>query len=210
MKAKQAGILSALLASACCIGILLLVAIGLGSGASFVGRYHWFLLIGGLGVLTWSWVKYLREKNACDCSHQPMEGRRGALVTLIAATVIVLGFVGLNISRYVGAKPQTDPSMASAVASGLTRAVVPVEGMTCATCEIAVRSAVQRVSGVKSVQVSFASNQASVDFDPAQTSAEHIVTAINTTGYRAVAPAKPGVCYPTRAVSRSSRLSRFF
>ena len=185
MKTKQAGILSALLASACCIGPLLLVAIGLGSGAAFVGRYHWFLLIGGLGVLTWSWMKYLREKKACDCPQQPMEGRRGALITLIAATVIVLGFVGLNVSRYVGAKPQTDPAAASAVAPGLTRIVVPVEGMTCATCEIAVRSAVQRVSGVKSVQVSVASNKASVDFDPTQTGTEQIVSAINATGYRA-------------------------
>jgi len=181
MKAKQAGILSALLASACCIGPLLLVAIGLGSGAAIVGRYHWFLLIGGLGVLTWSWVKYLREKKACDCTQQPMQGRRGALITLIAATVIVLGFVGLNVSRYVGAKPQTDP-VATAVAPGLTRVVVPVEGMTCATCEIGVRSAVQRVNGVRSVQVSVATNEASVDFDPAQTSTEQIVTAINATG----------------------------
>lgn len=191
MKAKQAGILSALLASACCIGPLLLVAIGLGGGASFVGRYHWFLLIGGLGVLTWSWAKYLREKKACDCSHQPMDGGRGALFTLIAATVIVLGFVGLNVSRYIGTKPQTDSLVASAVAPGLSRAVVSVEGMTCATCEIAVRSAVQRVNGVRSVEVSFASNQASVDFDPTQTSTEQIVSAINTTGYRAIAPVKP-------------------
>ena len=191
MKAKQAGILSALLASACCIGPLLLVAIGLGGGASFVGRYHWFLLIGGLGVLTWSWMKYLHEKNACDCTHQPMEGRRGALITLIAATVIVLGFVGLNVSRYVGPKPQADPAAASAVAAGLTRAVVPVEGMTCATCEITVRSAVQRVRGVKSVQVSVATNKASVDFDPAQTGTEQIVSAINATGYHAVTPTKP-------------------
>lgn len=191
MKAKQAGILSALLASACCIGPLLLVAIGLGGGASFIGRYHWFLLIAGLGVLTWSWAKHLREKKACDCSHQPMQCGRGALLTLIAATVIVLGFVGLNVSRYIGAKPQTDSLVASAVAPGLTRAVVLVEGMTCATCEIAVRSAVLRVNGVKSVEVSFASNQASVDFDPTQTSPEQIVSAINTTGYRAIHPVKP-------------------
>jgi hypothetical protein len=53
MKAKQAGILSALLATTCCIGPLLLVAIGLGSGAAFVGRSHWLFLIAGIAVLTW-------------------------------------------------------------------------------------------------------------------------------------------------------------
>jgi hypothetical protein len=53
MKAKQAGILSAILASICCVGPLLLIAIGLGSGAAIVGRDHWFFLIGGVAVLTW-------------------------------------------------------------------------------------------------------------------------------------------------------------
>ena len=61
MKAKQAGILSAILASTCCIGPLLLVAIGVSSSAALVGRYHWFFLIGGMAVLTWAWTKYLRE-----------------------------------------------------------------------------------------------------------------------------------------------------
>jgi len=40
MKAKQAGILSAILASTCCIGPLLLVAIGVSSSAALAGRYH--------------------------------------------------------------------------------------------------------------------------------------------------------------------------
>jgi len=72
MKAKQAGILSALLALTCCVGPLVLVAIGLGSGAAFLGRYHWLFLIGGIAVLTWAWAKYLREKTVCDCEHKTM------------------------------------------------------------------------------------------------------------------------------------------
>src|SRR5438876_7153922 len=101
MKAKQAGILSALLASACCSGPLLLVAIGVGSGSVWVGRYHWFFLIGGMAMLTWAWTKYLREKAVCDCEHKPMEGRRSGMLTLLFVTMIVLGFAGVNISRYV-------------------------------------------------------------------------------------------------------------
>src|SRR6266853_1292494 len=134
MKAKQAGILSALLASICCVGPLLLVAIGLGSGATFVGRYHWFFLIGGMAVLTWAWTKYLREKTVCDCEHRPMEGRRSRMFTLLIATVIVLGFAGLNISRYVFASSLG--SREAQLANALSRVVIPVEGMSCATCEI--------------------------------------------------------------------------
>src|SRR6266446_10034913 len=101
MKAKQAGILSAILAATCCIGPLLLVAIGIGSGAVFIGRYHWLFLIGGMAVLTWAWAKYFREKTICDCEHQLMAGKRSGLFTLLIATLLVLGFAGLNISRYV-------------------------------------------------------------------------------------------------------------
>jgi hypothetical protein len=68
MKAKRAGIWSAILPSTCCIGPLLLVAIGFASGAALVGRYHWFFLIGGIAVLGWAWAKYLHEKTRCSAN----------------------------------------------------------------------------------------------------------------------------------------------
>lgn len=181
MKASKAGVVSALLASACCLGPLLLIAVGLGSGAAFLGRYHWFFLIGGLAVLTWSWAKYLREKTVCDCEHTQMQGRRGTMWTLLLATVIVFGFAGLNITRYVfaGSPPRTDQ-----VADGRERVVLRVEGMSCATCEIAVRRALKQVDGVASADVSVATNSATIDFDPRKTTTDKLVAAVNSTGYR--------------------------
>jgi copper chaperone CopZ len=188
MKAKQAGILSALLATTCCIGPLLLVAIGLGSGAAFVGRYHWLFLIAGIAVLTSAWAKYLREKTACDCEHKTMQGGRSGMFTLLIATVIVLGFAGLNMSHYVFASAPV--AAQTQLANGLNRIVVPVEGMTCATCEIAVRHALKRVDGVKSAHVSLATKSATVDYEPAKTNPKQLVVAINSTGYRASLPDK--------------------
>jgi copper chaperone CopZ len=190
MKVKQAGILSAILASTCCIGPLLLVAIGVGSGAAFVGRYHWFFLIGGIAVLTWAWAKYLREKTVCDCEHKPMQGRRSGMFTLLIATVIVLGFGSLNISRYVFASAPASTQAQTQLANGLDRVVIPVEGMTCATCEIAVRHTLKRVDGVKSAHVSVATKTATVDYEVAKTNPEQLVAAINSTGYRASLPNK--------------------
>ncbi len=187
MKAKQAGILSAILASACCVGPLLLIAIGLGSGAAFVGRYHWFFLIGGIVVLTWAWAKYLREKTVCDCEHRKMEGRQTGMFTLLVATIIVIGFAGLNISRYVFANPASS-KQEQPTAPGLSRAVIPVEGMSCATCEIVVRTALKRVNGVKSTHVSVATKTATIDYDPSKTDPQQLVTAINSTGYQASLP----------------------
>ena len=188
MKAKQAGILSAILASTCCIGPLLLVAIGVSSSAALVGRYHWFFLIGGMAVLTWAWTKYLRERTICDCEHKPMQGRRSGIFTLLIATVIVLGFGSLNISRYVFASAPASAQTQTQLANGLNRIVVPVEGMACATCEIAVRHALKRVDGVKSAHVSVASKTATVDYEPGKTNPQQLVAAINSTGYRASLP----------------------
>ncbi len=190
MKAGKAGVVSALLASVCCIGPLLLVAIGLGSGTAFIGRYHWFFLIGAVAVLTWSWAKYLREKTVCDCEHKTMPGRRAGFSTLLIATVIVLGLAGLNISRYVFASAPGS-SQKQVVADGLSRVVIPVEGMSCATCEIVVRRALAQVSGVQVARVSVAAKTAEVDFDPKQTTPATLVSAINATGYQARTPQSP-------------------
>ncbi|HEU5246969.1 MAG TPA: mercuric transporter MerT family protein [Candidatus Udaeobacter sp.] len=100
MKAKFAGILAAVLGSICCVGPLLLIAVGLGTGAAVISRYHWFFIGGAIVVLAWAWVKHFREKAQCACEHRPMQGRGISLFTLIVASVIVLAFAGLNIRSY--------------------------------------------------------------------------------------------------------------
>jgi copper chaperone CopZ len=182
MKGKSAGILAALLGSICCIGPLLLVALGLGAGAAVIGRYHWFFVIGAIAVLTWAWVKHFRERAHCACEHRAMSERAVSLLTLIIASVIVMAFAGLNV-------PGSPPAIPIASAN-LQRVVVPVEGMTCVTCEIAVRNALKQVNGVASAQVSVATKNATGDYDPAKTNPEQLVSAINSTGYHDSLPQK--------------------
>jgi copper chaperone CopZ len=190
MKPKQTGILAAILAATCCAGPLLLVAIGLGSVAVFVGRYHWFFLIGGIAVVSWAWAKYLREKTICDCEHNPMGGRRSGMFTLLVATLLVVGFAGLDISRYVFASPPVAAPTQTHLANGLDRIVVSVEGLSCVICEIPVRHAVRRIDGVKSVDVNAATKTATVEYEPAKANPEQLVAAINSTGYHASLPKK--------------------
>jgi mercuric ion transport protein len=179
--------LSAILASACCVGPLLLVAIGVGSAAAILGRYHWFFLIGGIALLTWAWAKYLREKTVCRCEPRPMSGRSG-MFTLLIATVLVLSFGALNISRYVFASAPVSAQTEIHLANGLNRIVVSVDGLSCVACEIPVRHALRRVDGVKSVQVNAGTKTATVDYDATKTDPHQLVAAINSTGYRASLP----------------------
>ena len=60
-----------------------------------------------------------------------------------------------------------------------------VEKMTCATCPIAVRKAMQRVDGVKEVEVSLKDNSAVVIFDASVTTAEEIGQASTDVGFPA-------------------------
>src|SRR6266571_5717678 len=164
MKAKYAGILSAILGSICCVGPLLLIAVGLGTGAAVIGRYYWFLVIGAIAVLAWAWVKHFREETRCE--HRPMDGRGISLFTLLIASAVVLTFAGLNIHSYAFAGSPPAVPIANA---NLQRVVIPVKGMSCVACEVAVRSALKRVNGVASAHVSVATKNATVDYDPAKT-----------------------------------------
>jgi copper chaperone CopZ len=112
-----------------------------------------------------------------------MSGRSLSLLTLLIASAIVSGFTALNISSYVFA--ETPPAPKALDAATLQRVVIPVEGMSCATCEIGVRHALKGIDGVKSAHVSVATRTAAVDYEPAKTNPGRLVAAINSTGYRA-------------------------
>ncbi len=62
---------------------------------------------------------------------------------------------------------------------------IPVEGMTCASCSSRVERALTREAGVSDASVNLMLRQATVSYDPAATTPEHLVEAIRATGYDA-------------------------
>ena len=69
-------------------------------------------------------------------------------------------------------------------ASGLTETVsLTVENMTCATCPIAVRKALERVDGVQSAQVDFETKTATVTYDPQAATVSDLTEATTNAGY---------------------------
>ncbi len=57
--------------------------------------------------------------------------------------------------------------------------------MTCASCVRRVEKGIEKVDGVRSVNVNLAANQAQVEYDPSATNKDEIVEAISNTGYEA-------------------------
>lgn len=60
-----------------------------------------------------------------------------------------------------------------------------IENMTCATCPITVRKAMEGVAGVSSVQVDFAAKTARATYNPKRTTATQIAAASTNAGYPA-------------------------
>jgi Cu+-exporting ATPase len=65
----------------------------------------------------------------------------------------------------------------------LKRIELPVEGMSCASCVARVEEELQKAPGVTSAQVNFASERASVAFDPGRISVQELIAAVHGAGY---------------------------
>ena len=63
--------------------------------------------------------------------------------------------------------------------------VLPVEGMTCASCVSHVEGALKEVSGVLSASVNLATEQATVEFDDDKATISELIHAVDDSGYKA-------------------------
>jgi Cu+-exporting ATPase len=70
------------------------------------------------------------------------------------------------------------------------RLELPIEGMTCSSCAGRVEKSLNELDGVEAT-VNFATERASVSFDPGRVAAEQLVEAVASTGYSASLPAAP-------------------
>lgn len=184
MKAKNLGILSALTASACCVGPLLLILLGLGGlglGA-VIGKYHWYFILGAGVLLGFGWRGYFKEKTRCHSAHCEMQGKNITRNVLLVTSAVVLSFVGLNLYTYAKGASLEDISKQG------VQVAIPVKGMSCFTCEMTVQKAVKGLPGVHSIKASAREGKAVVSYDPNKTSLDEIISAINKTGYKAEKP----------------------
>jgi P-type Cu+ transporter len=68
---------------------------------------------------------------------------------------------------------------------GESRAVLDLEGMTCASCAMRIEKGLKKVPGVIDANVNLATEQAAVLYDPTQTNLEQMVQKVEAVGYKA-------------------------
>jgi uncharacterized protein len=64
-------------------------------------------------------------------------------------------------------------------------AVIRIEGMHCHRCEQSIQKMLAALSGVREVEVDFASGQASILYDKNQVGVRKLMDTVNEAGYRA-------------------------
>jgi Cu+-exporting ATPase len=69
-------------------------------------------------------------------------------------------------------------------ASGETEAILPIEGMICASCVRRIEKALNRVEGVRDASVNLATEKAKVVFDPSIVGLDGLSSAVEKAGYR--------------------------
>ncbi|MBI2981913.1 MAG: heavy-metal-associated domain-containing protein [Deltaproteobacteria bacterium] len=188
LKSGKLGILSVTLASACCGIPLLLIALGLG-GLGFgvvVGKYHWYFTAGGIAVLLIAWGYFLREKRRACAAGSCIQGEKRTKAVLITATLVVLAFSGLNVYSTLVDKGITTASLSTS--SATTSVILPIEGMTCVTCEKTVQGALKELPGIVNAKASAKTQNVLVEYQPGQVTFEQMVSAIKKTGYKATLP----------------------
>jgi copper chaperone CopZ len=191
-KAGTLGALSAVLASACCGLPLLLLGVGLGGLGlgSFLGTYHWYFTGGGIVFLAGAWFVFMTEKARLRAAVSEIRHARLTPALLAVATAAVVGFGGLNAATALGLGSKArEVSQASSGSYGeLEQVVLPVEGMTCVTCEWGIEKALGKLEGVVEAKASSSEHKVLVRYETGRVSLEQMVEAIATTGYKASPP----------------------
>src|SRR3989475_12400584 len=83
-----------------------------------------------------------------------------------------------------------------------SRTVLALEGMTCASCAVRIEKGLKKIPGVKDASVNFATEQATVTYEPAQTNLEQMVQKVEAIGYK-VTPRVASLLKPAQGTAAS-------
>ncbi|MET0602024.1 MAG: cation transporter, partial [Baekduia sp.] len=83
---------------------------------------------------------------------------------------------------------------------------LPITGMTCASCANRVERGLNKLDGVTAT-VNYATEKATVNFDPASVEPEQLIAAVQAAGYEASLPATDGVRHEDGADARADELA---
>ncbi len=190
-KGWVAGLLTAIVASLCCITPVLALlggASGLASSFSWIEPFRPYFI--GLTVLVFAFAWYQKlipqKQVDCDCEADNKKSFWQSksflgIVTAVAALLIAFPYY----SKTFYPKPQ-ETKVVVVDQTNIKQAAFKIKGMTCESCTQHVNTEISKVKGIITFQTSYDDANSTVKFDNSKTSIDSIAAAINSTGYKVV------------------------
>ncbi|GGD89172.1 mercuric transport protein MerTP [Planktosalinus lacus] len=186
------GLLTAIVASFCCITpVLALVAgtSGVASTFSWLDPFRPYLIGLTLFVLGFAWYLQLKPKKEIDCSNcetdvKPKFIQSNTFLGIITVfAVLMLAFPYYSSAFF----PQTEKQMVVVDKANVQTVEFSVSGMTCAGCEAPINHEVNKLPGIINSTASYDNGNTIVEFDNSKTNVAEIENAITATGYTVTA-----------------------
>jgi mercuric ion transport protein len=182
-------VLAAFAASSCCLGPLLLAALGVGgAGATAaLAAYRPFLLVGTAVLLAAGFYftyrkPRLAEGDACGCE-QPRANRAGRIGLWVAAGIVAV--VAAAPPLLAGWARATAPQASSTTDVNAAKVTIEVQGIDCEACAAPMRKALAKVGGLHELTLDIPKQSITVTYEPAPGRLGAYVAAINELGYEA-------------------------
>lgn len=181
-------IAASIAASICCLGPLVLLALGVGGAwASSLTRlepYRPIFMALALGFLALAFYRAYRTPKGEACAPDgsctvPGSTRINRIVLWIIAPLLV----AMLLLPYFAPRLFAGSTPKGATPMQTEQAVFKVEGMHCSACPVTVRNSLTQVDGVQDAKVTLDPPQAVVTYDPAKTSVQAIEQATTKAGY---------------------------
>lgn len=181
-----ASIVTAFVASLCCIGPLFFAATGLGffGAANFFGSLRPYLLVGaGLLLASGFYYTYRPRKVICEdgtCKTTTADTKSKLMLWVTTALVLIFA-----LSPYITGSlwPKVTRSNVAPQTPALQTVTFRVEGMTCGGCAANIETALKNVTGVRQANVDFETKTAKVSFDPAKANQKRLAEAVKRAGF---------------------------
>ena len=182
-------LLAALAASSCCLGPLLLAALGVGgAGATAaLSAYRPYLLAGTALLLAGGFYFTYRKPRAAAgeaCGCERPRSTRVARVGLWIATVFVVLVAAAPplLARWANAHR---PATIGATDANLAKATIHVQGIDCEACAAPMRTALTKIGGFHALELDIPKQEVTVTYEPSPGRLASYVTAIDDLGYEA-------------------------
>ncbi len=184
--------IAAMAASVCCVGPLILLALGVGgawvSYLTALEPLRPYLMGGSFLLLLYAFYRIYRKPRAQKCADgrycaNPKSDKINKISLWIVTVFIIALFATPYIAGYSVTKARQSNSDSSLVTARLARSTLSVAGMTCPSCLFTVQKSLSHLNGVLQVQINFQEKNALVLYEANTVTIEQLMRATFRAGY---------------------------